>query len=197
MQAAAAHLGVILVCLRECPVACNADMLASLEAHLSAARCLVKLLAHIACARAVLPPSTRPAEAFGLSQRGSWRLLTSLPDMIPRSGMLQVLPEGEYKPPPPSNAKASYATMVYVRATIVEGAGWALARSVTIAVSGLALHTKTCGLLQLAGETPHPELVVSREWRSTKVTSWHSLSPRHACCCISRQLCRPHLSAEQ
>lgn len=37
-------------------------------------------------------------------------------------------------PPPPSNQKASYATMVYVRATIVEGAGWALARSVTIAV---------------------------------------------------------------
>ena len=34
---------------------------------------------------------------------------------------LQVTPEGEYKPPPPSNAKASYATMVYVRATIVEG----------------------------------------------------------------------------
>ena len=49
--------------------------------------------------------------------------------------VLQVTPEGEYKPPPPSNAKASYATMVYVRATIVEGAGWALARSVTIAVS--------------------------------------------------------------
>lgn len=47
---------------------------------------------------------------------------------------LQVTPEGEYKPPPPSNSKASYATMMYVRATIVEGAGWALARSVTIAV---------------------------------------------------------------
>ena len=40
-------------------------------------------------------------------------------------------------PPPASNQKASYATMVYVRATIVEGAGWALARSVTIAVSAL------------------------------------------------------------
>ncbi len=46
----------------------------------------------------------------------------------------QVTPEGKYVPPPPSNQKASYATMVYVRATIVEGAGWALARSVTIAV---------------------------------------------------------------
>ena len=52
---------------------------------------------------------------------------------------LQVTPEGKYVPPPASNQKASYATMVYVRATIVEGAGWALARSVTIAVS--ALHT--------------------------------------------------------
>ena len=52
---------------------------------------------------------------------------------------LQVAPEGKYVPPPASNQKASYATMVYVRATIVEGAGWALARSVTIAVS--TFHT--------------------------------------------------------
>ncbi len=37
-------------------------------------------------------------------------------------------------PPPAANSKASYATMVYVRATIVEDAGWLLARSVTIAV---------------------------------------------------------------
>ena len=79
--------------------------------------------------------------------------------------MLQVTPEGEYKPPPPSNAKASYATMVYVRATIVEGAGWALARSVTIAVSWLALHAKTCGLLQLAVAHHILSLVVSRKWR--------------------------------
>lgn len=42
--------------------------------------------------------------------------------------------EGEYVPPPAANSKASYATMVYVRATIVEDAGWLLARSVTIAV---------------------------------------------------------------
>lgn len=60
-------------------------------------------------------------------------------------GFLQVTPEGEYKPPPPSNQKASYATMVYVRATIVEGAGWALARSVTIAVSiQYCLHGVQC-----------------------------------------------------
>ena len=48
--------------------------------------------------------------------------------------MTQVAPDGTYTPPPASNQKASYATMVYVRGTIVEGAGWALARSVTIAV---------------------------------------------------------------
>lgn len=46
----------------------------------------------------------------------------------------QVTEEGEYVPPPAANSKASYATMVYVRATIVEDAGWLLARSVTIAV---------------------------------------------------------------
>lgn len=42
--------------------------------------------------------------------------------------------EGDYMPPPPANAKAAYATMVYVRATIVEDAGWILARATTIAV---------------------------------------------------------------
>lgn len=40
-------------------------------------------------------------------------------------------------PPPPANAKAAYATMVYVRATIVEDAGWVLARATTIAVRHL------------------------------------------------------------
>lgn len=66
---------------------------------------------------------------------------------VPRENMLmrfaKVTPEGVYKPPPPSNAKASYATMVYVRATIVEGAGWALARSVTIAVRYAAVRRQT------------------------------------------------------
>ena len=47
----------------------------------------------------------------------------------------KVTPEGKYVPPPPSNAKASYATLVFVRATIVEEAGWYLAKSATIAVS--------------------------------------------------------------
>lgn len=45
--------------------------------------------------------------------------------------------EGDYVPPPPANAKAAYATMVYVRATIVEDAGWVLARATTIAVCHL------------------------------------------------------------
>ena len=45
-----------------------------------------------------------------------------------------ISPEGDYTPPPPANAKAAYATMVYVRATIVEDAGWILARATTIAV---------------------------------------------------------------
>lgn len=49
--------------------------------------------------------------------------------------------EGDYQPPPPANAKAAYATMVYVRATIVEDAGWVLARATTIAVCVTLLHT--------------------------------------------------------
>ena len=49
----------------------------------------------------------------------------------------KISPEGEYVPPPPANAKAAYATMVYVRATIVEDAGWILARATTIAVRHL------------------------------------------------------------
>ena len=47
----------------------------------------------------------------------------------------KVAPDGTYQPPPPANQKASYATLVYVRATIVEEAGWYLAKSLTIAVS--------------------------------------------------------------
>jgi acyl-CoA oxidase len=35
----------------------------------------------------------------------------------------RVTPEGTYVPPPPANAKASYATMLYVRADIVRNAG--------------------------------------------------------------------------
>lgn len=46
----------------------------------------------------------------------------------------KVSAEGRYDPPPPANSKASFSTMVYVRATIVEDAGEYLARAVTIAV---------------------------------------------------------------
>ena len=46
----------------------------------------------------------------------------------------KVTPEGKYIPPPPANSKASFSTMTYVRATIVEDAGEYLARAVTIAV---------------------------------------------------------------
>lgn len=35
----------------------------------------------------------------------------------------KVTPEGAFVPPPPANAKASYATMLYVRADIVRNAG--------------------------------------------------------------------------
>ena len=47
----------------------------------------------------------------------------------------KVSPNGAYTPPPAENSKASYSTMVYVRATIVEDAGWHLARAATISVS--------------------------------------------------------------
>lgn len=52
----------------------------------------------------------------------------------------KISPEGDYMPPPPANAKAAYATMVYVRATIVEDAGWILARATTIAVPSSHLY---------------------------------------------------------
>ena len=47
----------------------------------------------------------------------------------------KVSPDGAYTPPPAENSKASYSTMVYVRSTIVEDAGWHLARAATISVS--------------------------------------------------------------
>jgi hypothetical protein len=48
--------------------------------------------------------------------------------------------DGAYRPPPPSNAKASYATMVYVRATIVRDAGEFLGRAATIATRRAGRH---------------------------------------------------------
>ncbi len=55
----------------------------------------------------------------------------------------KISPEGDYMPPPPANAKAAYATMVYVRATIVEDAGWILARATTIAVTNASKPAAT------------------------------------------------------
>ena len=56
---------------------------------------------------------------------------------VPREAMLmrysRVQPDGTYVPPPKENSKASYATMVYVRATIVRDAGDFLGRAATIA----------------------------------------------------------------
>lgn len=67
--------------------------------------------------------------------------------LIPRDAMLmrfaQVTEDGKYIPPPKSNSKASYATMVYVRATIVRDAGDFLGRAVTIATRYTAVRRQT------------------------------------------------------
>lgn len=66
---------------------------------------------------------------------------------IPRDRLLaryaRVDADGAYTPPPPGNEKAAYATMVFVRATIVEEAGWVLARAATIAVRYAAVRRQT------------------------------------------------------
>ena len=55
----------------------------------------------------------------------------------------KVSPEGQYIPPPPANAKASYATMLYVRADIVKNAGGVLAKAATIATRYAAVRRQT------------------------------------------------------
>ncbi|KAK9805355.1 hypothetical protein WJX73_005736 [Symbiochloris irregularis] len=69
---------------------------------------------------------------------------------IPLNNMMmrfaKMSPEGKYTAPPPQNAKASYSALVYVRATIVEEAGWYLARSVTIAVRYTAVRRQTAAV---------------------------------------------------
>lgn len=66
---------------------------------------------------------------------------------LPRDHLLmknaQVTPEGRYVPPPPGNEKAAYGTMVFVRATIVRDAGYALARAATIAARYCAVRRQT------------------------------------------------------
>eukprot|EP00210_Caulerpa_lentillifera_P003885 g3712.t1 len=57
---------------------------------------------------------------------------------IPREDMLmrfaKVTPEGRYIKPPPSNAKASYATMIFVRSNLVADAAKVLKKATTISV---------------------------------------------------------------
>jgi acyl-CoA oxidase len=55
----------------------------------------------------------------------------------------KVTPEGTYVPPPPANSKASYATMLYVRADIVKNAGGVLAKATTIATRYAAVRRQT------------------------------------------------------
>ena len=53
---------------------------------------------------------------------------------------LQVTEGGQYVPPPPDNQKASYATMVYVRATIVRDSGDFLSECRSAALGAACLH---------------------------------------------------------
>lgn len=66
---------------------------------------------------------------------------------IPRENMLmrftKVTPEGTYVPPPPSNKKSTYATMLFVRASIVEDSGKQLMKAVTIGVRYAAVRRQT------------------------------------------------------
>jgi acyl-CoA oxidase len=55
----------------------------------------------------------------------------------------QVTPEGRYVPPPPANSKASYATMLFVRADIVKNSGIVLSKAVTIATRYAAVRRQT------------------------------------------------------
>ncbi len=67
--------------------------------------------------------------------------------LVPRDAMLMryssVNKDGTYVPPPAQNSKASYATMVYVRATIVRDAGDFLGRAATIAVRYTAVRRQS------------------------------------------------------
>lgn len=55
----------------------------------------------------------------------------------------KVTPEGDYVPPPPANSKASYATMLFVRADIVKNSGGVLSKAVTIATRYAAVRRQT------------------------------------------------------
>lgn len=55
----------------------------------------------------------------------------------------KVTHEGDYIPPPPANSKASYATMLFVRADIVKNSGLILSKAVTIATRYAAVRRQT------------------------------------------------------
>ena len=86
----------------------------------------------------------------------------------------KVSPEGTYQPPPPANQKASYATLVYVRATIVEEAGWYLAKSLTIAVSIIWLPS--------VGQDLHEIGQQAGAASSAQAGGLHTQQAAHACC---------------
>lgn len=66
---------------------------------------------------------------------------TALHNMMMRFS--KVTPEGTYVPPPPANSKASYATMLFVRADIVKNSGIVLSKAVTIATRYAAVRRQT------------------------------------------------------
>lgn len=105
----------------------------------------------------------------------------------------KISPEGDYMPPPPANAKAAYATMVYVRATIVEDAGWVLARATTIAVRHLFptyVLTSNCMLMQhvhILDQLKHATAAWQAHSIACTVTDTYHLlllycSAAHRCC---------------
>lgn len=84
---------------------------------------------------------------------------------IPRTMMLmkfaRVDADGTYVPPPADNAKASYSTMLFVRADIVKNASWYLAKATTITTRYCAVRRQT------ASKPGVPELQVRMQKRPT------------------------------
>jgi hypothetical protein len=71
----------------------------------------------------------------------------AVPALAARTNMMmrytKVTPQGDYIPPPPANSKASYATMLFVRADIVKNSGGVLSKAVTIATRYAAVRRQT------------------------------------------------------
>jgi acyl-CoA oxidase len=75
--------------------------------------------------------------------------------------VLQVTADGKYVPPPKGNEKASYSTMLFVRADIVRNAANYLARAACIAVRYCCVRRQT------APGKGEPELQVWSQRRAT------------------------------